>query len=42
MLSEIQMTTVASFRGTTSLVTDKKVNLVYGLNMMDPEIWTVC
>jgi len=32
MLSEIQMTTVASFRGTTSLVTDKKVNLVYGLN----------
>lgn len=32
MLSEIQMSTVASFRGTTSLVTDKKVNLVYGLN----------
>lgn len=32
MISEIQMTTVASFRCTTSLATDTKVNLFYGLN----------
>lgn len=32
MITEIHMDAVASFRQTTSLVTDKKINLVYGLN----------
>lgn len=32
MISEIHMDAVASFKHTTSLVTDKKINLVYGLN----------
>jgi wobble nucleotide-excising tRNase len=32
MLTEIQMGAVASFKSTTKLVTDKKINLVYGLN----------
>ncbi|MCX7427906.1 MAG: AAA family ATPase [Planctomycetia bacterium] len=32
MIAEIQMSKVASFRASTSLTTDKKVNLVYGLN----------
>lgn len=32
MLSEIQMSDVASFKTATTLVTDKKINLVYGLN----------
>ena len=32
MITEIHMDAVASFRQATSLVTDKKINLVYGLN----------
>jgi len=32
MITKIQMDAVASFRQATSLVTDKKINLVYGLN----------
>lgn len=32
MITEIHMDAVASFRHSTSLVTDKKINLVYGLN----------
>lgn len=32
MITEIQMSNVASFRTQTSLTTDKKINLVYGLN----------
>ena len=32
MITEIHMDAVASFRHATSLVTDRKINLVYGLN----------
>ena len=32
MITEIHMDAVASFKHATSLVTDKKVNLIYGLN----------
>lgn len=32
MITEIHMDAVASFKHATSLVTDKKINLVYGLN----------
>ena len=32
MISEVRMSLVASFRDTTSLRTDKKINLIYGLN----------
>ncbi|HCU83818.1 MAG TPA: hypothetical protein DGR15_00270 [Methylophilus sp.] len=32
MLTEIQMNAVASFKSSTKLITDKKINLVYGLN----------
>lgn len=32
MITEIHMDAVASFKQATSLVTDKKVNLIYGLN----------
>ena len=32
MLTEIQMNAVASFKSPTKLITDKKINLVYGLN----------
>jgi len=32
VITEIQMSNVASFRERTSLATDKKVNLIYGLN----------
>jgi hypothetical protein len=32
MLTEIRMDAVASYKHTTSLVTDKKINLIYGLN----------
>lgn len=32
MITEIHMDAVASFKQATSLVTDKKINLVYGLN----------
>jgi wobble nucleotide-excising tRNase len=32
MFTEIQMGSVASFKGVTSLETDKKINLIYGLN----------
>lgn len=32
MISEIHMDAVASFKQGTSLVTDKKINLIYGLN----------
>lgn len=32
MITEIHMDTVASFKQATSLVTDKKINLIYGLN----------
>ncbi|MDH5833698.1 AAA family ATPase [Luteimonas kalidii] len=32
MITQIHMDAVASFRHATSLVTDKKINLVYGLN----------
>lgn len=32
MFTEIQMESVASFKNTTSLKTDKKINLIYGLN----------
>ncbi|MGZ3235857.1 MAG: AAA family ATPase [Burkholderiaceae bacterium] len=32
MITEIQMDAVASYKQVTSLVTDKKINLVYGLN----------
>ena len=32
MITEIHMDAVASFKKATSLVTDKKINLIYGLN----------
>src|SRR5690554_5953989 len=32
MITEIHMDAVASFKQATSLVTDKKINLIYGLN----------
>lgn len=32
MITEIHMDAVASFKQSTSLVTDKKINLIYGLN----------
>ncbi|MBU8921689.1 MAG: AAA family ATPase [Bacteroidales bacterium] len=32
MIAEIQMSKVASYKALTSLTTDKKVNLIYGLN----------
>jgi wobble nucleotide-excising tRNase len=32
VITEIRMDTVASYKHTTSLVTDKKINLIYGLN----------
>lgn len=32
MITEIHMDSVASFKQSTSLVTDKKINLIYGLN----------
>jgi DNA repair exonuclease SbcCD ATPase subunit len=32
VISEIHMDAVASFKQSTSLVTDKKINLIYGLN----------
>ncbi|WP_290500585.1 AAA family ATPase [Alcanivorax sp.] len=32
MITEIRMDSVASFKQATSLVTDKKINLIYGLN----------
>jgi len=32
VITEIHMDAVASFKQATSLVTDKKINLVYGLN----------
>lgn len=32
MITEIRMDRVASYKHTTSLVTDKKINLIYGLN----------
>ncbi len=32
MLTEIRMDAVASYKHTTGLVTDKKINLIYGLN----------
>lgn len=32
MITEIHMDAVASFKLPASLVTDKKINLVYGLN----------
>lgn len=31
MIAEIRMDAVASFRRATSLTTDKKINLIYGL-----------
>ena len=32
MITEIHMEAVASYKGQTSLQTDKKINLMYGLN----------
>jgi wobble nucleotide-excising tRNase len=32
MLTEIRMNAVASFKHSTSLITDKRINLIYGLN----------
>lgn len=32
MITEIHMNAVASFKKATSLVTDRKINLIYGLN----------
>ena len=32
MITEIHMDSVASYKNRTSLVTDKKINLIYGLN----------
>lgn len=32
MITEIHMEAVASFKGSSSLYTDKKINLIYGLN----------